>query len=250
MNTNGTCIATAGKDRCIRLLVRTEEIVFPNEEQDRIAQETLDEAEAARSAKQRIPQLEEGEVGVGGQRTAETTTAAERIMDALDLVDVELQRQRLEPEAQPSPLLMKRNVWEYLWSTLDKVRPSEMRHAITCLTSLHLEVLMKYLDTMLQEGAVLNFETAANVLLAMATPAPGTTNGRSLITVSRPLDAALLLRVKGNIVTGLREHADRISYTQAGASVIMRYLESKERLRFFDVSKIQGHRRKYHSATR
>ena len=246
VNSNGTCVVSAGRDKCVRLLLRTEEILFPAEEEERRAQEAMDEEDNRRAAAQR---LDEKDVNVAavGQRTLGSNTSAEHIMDALDLVSVELQRQS-NPEdtgSAPHPLLRNTTVWGYMWSVLDTVRPSELRHALGSLTSTHVSALLRYLSEMLKHGAILNHETAAKIILSLVTPAPGSTSGRAFATISAQ-ELPLLAALTEGIVGRLDSQLGRMEYTTAALRVIMQHLEEKEKTLFFDVSKVQGFRKKFH----
>jgi U3 small nucleolar RNA-associated protein 12 len=244
VNSNGTCVASAGRDKCFRLLLRTEEILFPQEEEQRRAQEAMDEEDNRRAAAQRLDDKDVSVAAVG-QRTLGSNTAAEHIMDALDIVSVELQRLE-NPEDTTSaahPLLRNTTVWAYLWSVLDGVRPSELRHALGSLTSTHVAALLRFLLEMLRHGAITNPETAARIVLSLVTPPAGSTSGRALATIA-PHEAPLLSSLTTGIVDRLGSQVDRMDYTAAALRTVMQHLEEREKTLFFDVSKVQGHRRK------
>ncbi|ORC86315.1 uncharacterized protein TM35_000291970 [Trypanosoma theileri] len=255
---NGTCIATAGMDKCIRCFLRTQDIVFPEEEEERMAQEAMDEEAAKRTAMQTLEQ-QNPEVGVAGQVTTATTAAAEKLMEALDLVSIELQRrENREDLAPPHPLLANKSVWEYLWSIIESVRPSELRHALSSLTSTHVDALLNYLETMLEERAVLNYEIAAKIVLALVTVSPGTCAGgagaaaasaRAAIAgeVSEAHGARRLAALRRLISEGLDRTVGRMDYNIAGLQFVRQVVEDKEKARFFDLSKIQGYKKKYHT---
>ncbi|KAH9597974.1 Small-subunit processome [Trypanosoma melophagium] len=255
---NGTCIVTAGVDKCIRCFLRTQDIVFPEEEEERMAQEAMDEEAAKRTAMQTLEQ-QNPEVGVAGQVTTATTAVAEKIMEALDLVSVELQRrENTEDLAPPHPLLANKSVWEYLWSIIESVRPSELRHALSSLTSTHVDALLSYLETMLSERAVLNYEIAAKIVLALVTASAGTPSAGGIIgflsaraaiagEVSEAHGARRLAALRRMISEGLDRTVGRMDYNIAGLQFVRQVVEDKEKARFFDLSKIQGHRKKYHS---
>lgn len=246
VNSNGTCVAAAGRDRCIRLLLRTEDIIFPEEEEERRAQEAMDEEDNRRAAAQRLDDKEVNIAAVG-QRTLESNTSAEHIMDALDIVSVELQR-RGNPEdagSAPHPLLRNTTPWAYLWSVLDNVRPSELRHALSSLTSTHINALLLYMREMQAGGVITNQETAAKIVMSIFTPAPGSTTGRALSTVSAA-EMPLLASITDGIASRLGAQLSRMDYTTAALRVLMQHLEEKEKAMFFDISKVQGFRKKVH----
>ncbi|EPY23079.1 U3 small nucleolar RNA-associated protein 12 [Strigomonas culicis] len=260
---NQTCLATAGADRQVRLLLRTQDILFPQEEEERLAQEAVEEETARRAALQRM--AEDGpphaagapEVGVAGQQTAATAEGAERLMEALDLVSVELQK-KINPDdhAPRHPLLLNKTEWEYLWLVIETIKPSLLRHTLLALTSVHTEALLSYLEKMFAAGAVLNIETAAKMVLTLVVPVAGAGAAGlaaryrgALRRPSRPLAPGQrpASGCGGTSPRGLDATAGRGAFNAAGLQLIIEQLETAERRLFFDRSKIQGHKKKYHS---
>ncbi|KPI84621.1 hypothetical protein ABL78_6326 [Leptomonas seymouri] len=252
---NGTCVATAGVDRCIRCVLRTQDIVFPQEEEERMAQEAMDEETAKRAAMQKLDGTDgAAEVGVAGQQTAATAEAAERLMEALDIVSVEEQRLQRKDESTPRhPMLLNMSVWEYLWSVIETIRPSELRYTLLSLTSVHVDALLTALESMLTEKAVLNYETASKMVLALVMmPAEsGATQGLRAAAirgeVSEVRGARRLATLRRRISEGLDESVSRMDYSVAGLHLVRQHLEDSEKIKFFDRSKAQGYKRKYHS---
>eukprot|EP00796_Vickermania_ingenoplastis_P008936 gene8937-6269_t len=278
---NGTCVVAAGADKCLRAFLRTDGIVFPDEEEERLAHEAMEEEAAKQAARARLDGSGDAEVGVAGHATATTAEAAERLMSALDLVSVEQQRQQNPDDLSPRhPLLANKTEWEYLWSVIQSIRPSDLRHALNGLTSLHVDALLNALLKMTECGVVLNYEIAARILLGLVMPAPGmsstgtgafrfiaiagdaagpaatssSTNGKTARSgeekgedegTPRGLQRLEILRRR--ISTGLDQAVSRLDYSTAGLQAVRHALEEKEKIRFFDLSKIQGHKKKYHS---
>ena len=264
LNSNGSHFASAGSDKCLRVFGRTEEMLFPEEEASRVAQEAMDDEAARRNAIQKLDE-KDVEVGVSGQATAATNTAAERLMDALDLVSIELQRLgdggKIQMTAQASLIFRNRSVWEYLWATIEEIRPSELRHAIAALTSIHLSALLQYLSLMESHNAILNYETAAKILLALVAPAPGSSarpvmffSEENSIEMVTSTDAAAVTNLdrleslRNRIASRLQQQADRMEGNIAALKFVMQRLSDRERVKFYDVSKIQGHKKKYHTS--
>lgn len=256
---NGTCVATAGADRCIRCFLRTQDIVFPHEEEERMAQEAMDEEAAKRAALQKLDGADvngtgAAEVGIAGQQTATTAEAAERLMEALDIVNVEQQRKQCGDDTTPRhPMLLNMSEWEFLWSTIETIRPSELRYTLLSLTSIHVDALLTALESMLTEKAVLNYEMASKMILALVMmPAEsGSTQGLRAAAirgeVSEVQGARRLAVLRRRISEGLDESVSRMDYSVAGLQLVRQYLEDTEKIKFFDCSKVQGYKRKYHS---
>ncbi|GET87082.1 hypothetical protein, conserved [Leishmania tarentolae] len=256
---NGTCVATAGVDKCIRCFLRTQDIVFPQEEEERMAQEAMDEEAAKRAALQKLDGADvngtgAAEVGIAGQQTATTAEAAERLMEALDIVSIEQQRKQCGDDTTPRhPMLLNMSEWEFLWSTIETIRPSELRYTLLSLTSIHVDALLTALESMLTEKAVLNYEMASKMVLTLVMmPAEsGSTQGLRAAAVrgevSEVQGARRLAVLRRRISEGLDESVSRMDYSVAGLHLVRQYLEDTEKVKFFDRSKAQGYKRKYHS---
>ncbi|AIN96637.1 hypothetical protein LPMP_140560 [Leishmania panamensis] len=256
---NSTCVATAGADRCIRCFLRTQDIVFPHEEEARMAQEAMDEETAKRAALQRLDGGDANgtgtaEVGIAGQQTATTAEAAERLMEALDIVNVEQQRKQRGDDTTPRhPLLLNMSEWEFLWSTIETIRPSELRYTLLSLTSIHVDALLTALESMLTEKAVLNYEIASKVVLALVMIPAESASIQGLRAaavrgeVSEVRGARRLAVLRRCISEGLDESVSRMDYSVAGLHLVRQHLEDTEKVKFFDCSKAQGYKRKYHS---
>lgn len=248
VSAGGGCVATAGADRCIRLLLRTEEALFPEEEEEAAMQRAMDEEAARRQALNRI-EAKDGEVGIAGQRSVASVNAAEALMDALDLVSVELQRRASGDPTVPQTvqlLLRGRSLWEYLWSSLEAIRPSELRHALSSLTSVHVEALLDGLAQAVEHRAVLNFEVAAKVLLALAKPPPGGNSANTLIPLGESADRLRQLQsLTAQVAAALGRDADAIGFNVAGLQFLRAQMEARRNVKFFDVSKVQGAKRKF-----
>lgn len=256
VTSNGTCVATSGADKCIRCLLRTQDIVFPQEEEEKMAQAAMDEEAAKRAAMQRLDGPGNGEVGVAGQQTAITAEAAERLMEALDIISVEQQRRANQDDSTPRhPMLMNMTEWEFLWSIIETIRPSELRHTLLALTSVHVDALLTALETMATDGVVLNNETAARIVLTLVMMPYGGNGGsvEGLRTtavsgeVSEARGARRLESLRRCISAGLDASTNRMDYSVAGLQMVRQHLENESKIRFFDRSKVQGYRRQYHS---
>ena len=286
---NGSYFASAGVDRCVRVAKRTEEMLFPEEEESRITQEAMDAESARRAALQKLD--EKGvEVGLPSTVTTASANAAETLMDALDLVSSEVQRMGAASASGSAPvqeqntalLLRNRSVWEYLWGVIESIRPSELRHSLGSLTSIHLTALIQYLAQMDAHGAILNYETAAKVLLALVAPPQGssarpilhfeasssTSNNGISAGLSRKArkaqEAADALRrkqgeerlvaslsqleaLRTSISSRLHKQSDGLESNVAALRFLLGAIEKRDQVQFFDLSKIQGHKKQYHS---
>jgi U3 small nucleolar RNA-associated protein 12 len=110
--------------------------------------------------------------------------------------------------------------------------------------------LLRYLNDMLDNGVVSNFETAAKVLLYLMTPQPGQRTTKAFLSITAEGENSLQLidSLRARTVQGLTATADTMDFNIAGLRFVMNRVEESKKVKFFDVSKIQGHKKKYHSA--
>jgi len=121
-----------------------------------------------------------------------------------------------------------------------------MRHALSSLTSTHISALLQFLHEMLTHRAVQNYETASKMVLSLVSPPIGSTSGRALVTLSGD-ELAHLASIRELIAKGLDASIARMDYSVAAVQVVMDELQEKEKSVFYDVSKVQGYKRRYHS---
>eukprot|EP00898_Chlorokybus_atmophyticus_P008490 jgi/Chlat1/8642/Chrsp87S00661 len=149
---NGDFIVTGSHDRSIRRWDRTEEPFFVEEEREKRLETLFEEGiEDDRGVAARV---EGGEVVIAGQRTRGTVTAADSIIEALELVTAERKRQedyikdsvnrRLAP-LPPNPLLLGLSPSQYVLKVVAGVRSSDLEQALLVLPFTVALELLKYL---------------------------------------------------------------------------------------------------------
>jgi U3 small nucleolar RNA-associated protein 12 len=247
VNADGTFVATAGVDKCIRTLMRTDQLLFPDEEQEREAQEAMDDQALRDAAKQKLDDLSGAEVAAGGHKTQATAEAGEHLMEALDIVSVELQRVADGEIGQAHQSLRGRTVWQLLWATIMDIRPSEVRHALSSLTSVHVASLLQYLVQCIDSGAVTSFEMAAKVLVSLVKPAPGSNTPINVVIGDDVNALQLLDTLQRKVAAGLQADRDRFGRNAAGLAFVQQTMTRHDRVTFYDRTKVQGAKRKFHS---
>ncbi|CAD2219291.1 U3 small nucleolar RNA-associated protein 12 [Angomonas deanei] len=255
---NNTCVVAAGQDKIIRCFLRTQEILFPQEEEEKLAMAAMEEEKVKQQAQQRLHDLTvdgmQVEATPGSLGSSAAAEAAERIMEALDLVSVEQQKRRNpEDTSAPNPLLWgKPNEWAYLWSVLERIKPSYIRHALLALTSTHVDVLLDYFERMFEEKEVQNYELAAKYIMILVLPSFGSSASRTraaalLGEASEERSLLRLHRLRQHLARGLGEITRRSEYNAAALRVIVKYMSEAEKTTFYNLSMIQGHKKKYHT---
>ncbi|CAN0468912.1 unnamed protein product, partial [Ectocarpus sp. 12 AP-2014] len=143
---DGSFVLSGGHDRSLRLWRRTEEMVFLEEEREKemegLFESELDRDDVAASgadglalpAPQRKPEgvgggAQQGESGPATKRSLESVKAGERLMDSLELAELELKLMREEeraaakarrrgepapPARRPNPILLNLSPLRYV----------------------------------------------------------------------------------------------------------------------------------------
>lgn len=248
-NREGTCIATAGADRNVRVLFRTDEMLFPEEELAQAAQKAADTEQTRRLAMKRLDQVEVGDVGVVGQKSVSTTEAAEHLMSALDAVSVELQRRAALAAGElagNAPFEMgNQDPYVYFWRSIEQIKPSQLRHALSSITQTHMHSLLQFLVGAVAEGAVQDYEVASRVVLALVKPAPGSNSNPSLLFPDPKEAHRVLANLGEQIAGGLKRDTDRVATNVSGLDFMLNRLEGKRKIKIHDRTKIQGAARKF-----
>ncbi|XP_031265930.1 WD repeat-containing protein 3 homolog isoform X1 [Pistacia vera] len=150
-------IVTGSHDRSIRRWDRTEEPFFIEEEKEKRLEEMfesdLDNAIENRYApKEELP--EEGAVALAGKKTQETLTATDLIIEALDVVEEELDRiaQHEEEktrgnvaEFQPDIRMLGLSPSDYVLRTLSNVNTNDLEQTLLALPFADALKLLSYL---------------------------------------------------------------------------------------------------------
>jgi U3 small nucleolar RNA-associated protein 12 len=158
-DSRGDWVASAGRDKSIRIWTRTEEQVFLEEEREKEVEELYEEGLVEGLERTRIEDLEgEGvEVTRAGKQTTETLNAGERIVEALELgredrvVMEEYERQlKAKPKLAPparNPLLNALGVSaeKYVLNVIEKIKPANLQDALLVLPFEHVEILIGFI---------------------------------------------------------------------------------------------------------
>jgi len=160
-NSRGDWIASAGRDKSIRIWSRTDEQVFLEEEREKEVEELYEEGLVEGLERSRIDEAGEGkgmEVTQAGKQTVETLNAGERIVEALELgrddralMDNYEQQLKVRPKtAVPTrnPIFMALggiSAEKYVLSVIEKVKPANLQDALLVLPFEHVEILLTFI---------------------------------------------------------------------------------------------------------
>ncbi|KAG6393330.1 hypothetical protein SASPL_147569 [Salvia splendens] len=144
ISNHGDFLLTGSLDRSIRRWDRTEEPFFIEEEKEKRLEEmfetdTDNPFETKYAPKEELP--EEGAVALAGKKTGETVTAADSIMEALDIAEEELKRiaeheERSKGRAadfQPNILMLGLSPSEFVLRAVSSVHTNDLEQALLAL---------------------------------------------------------------------------------------------------------------------
>lgn len=132
VTSNGGMVVSVSQDRSIRTWTRSSEILNIEEERENEREKAYEASQAEDEAKYAKIESEQVEATLPGKKSAETIDAADRLMEALDLVAKEEQK---SADDTPNPILKALNLTasEYLLRELERVRSSELEEALMVL---------------------------------------------------------------------------------------------------------------------
>ncbi|GFP85559.1 uncharacterized WD repeat-containing protein c3d6.12 [Phtheirospermum japonicum] len=145
VSNRGDFILTGSHDRSIRRWDRTEEQFVIEEEKEKRLEEMLESEidnpfDNKYATKEEVP--EEGAVALAGKKTGETVTAADSIMEALDLAEDELKRIAEHEEEKskgkvadfrPNKLLEDHSPSDFVLKAVSKVQTNDLEQALLAL---------------------------------------------------------------------------------------------------------------------
>ncbi|KAH6762287.1 transducin family protein / WD-40 repeat family protein [Perilla frutescens var. hirtella] len=145
ISSRGDFLVTGSLDRSIRRWDRTEEPFFIEEEKEKRLEEMFESDidnpfESKYAPKEELP--EEGAVALAGKKTGETVTAADSIMEALDIAEEELKRiEEHEMERskgkvadfKPNILMLGLSPSNYVLRALSSVHTNDLEQALLAL---------------------------------------------------------------------------------------------------------------------
>ncbi|KAH9625186.1 hypothetical protein KSS87_001871 [Heliosperma pusillum] len=157
ISSRGDFVVTGSKDKSIRRWDRTDEPFFIEEEKEKRLEEMfeadLDGAfENKYGPKEELP--EEGAVAAAGKKTQETLTAADLIIDALDMAEAEVLRITEHEKEKtmgkvskfvPNMLMLGLTPSDYVLRSLSKVQTSDLEQTLLALPFSDALKLLSYL---------------------------------------------------------------------------------------------------------
>ena len=249
VSSNGGFFVTGGADRSVRRWDRTDEPFFLEEEREKRF-DAMFEAET----QQGIRPIEDAN-GSGldsSLKTGATLTAADSIIEALELAEEEIQRRRSVAKsgmsavanAAPSPLLLGASPLEHVMKAVRAVKPSELEQVLMCLPFTMALQLLHYLTRGLNSTNVtIELPIRAIVLLLRLHAAPLTSTASTSLGedatgsgVAHGGSAAVLRRLADVLRPKVKQLKDLLGFNLAGLSTLERALTAANDAPFSDAT--------------
>eukprot|EP00299_Pterocystis_sp_00344_P000459 c10125_g1_i9.p1 GENE.c10125_g1_i9~~c10125_g1_i9.p1 ORF type:complete len:932 (-),score=269.10 c10125_g1_i9:1249-4044(-) len=160
---SGTFLVSCSKDRSLRFFEQTEDQVFLEEEREKTMEkrflEGQDEVEGAVDNQVKVVGVESG---IAAKTTLNTLSSSERLIEALEIADNEIQLQKSHPSSDgrtiiQSPLLaaLKRTPHQHVLTSLCEIAVPELESTLMFLPFSHVLRLFEYLADFMAQGQML-----------------------------------------------------------------------------------------------
>ncbi|KAF9106264.1 hypothetical protein BGX29_010020 [Mortierella sp. GBA35] len=254
VGTYGNIVVSASHDRSLRIWQKTEDQVFLEEERE---QELDDLYEATLTASfEKTGMVDNGEGNIGapsasngdelasaGKQTLDTLKSGERIMEALEMADAEIdawkaynaavargERGLSKPQRSPLLISMRQTPEQHVWNELQRVRPAELDEALLVLPFSAVTSLLNWLDVFVQREY--NINLVCRVLFFLIK------SHHNQIVANRIM-RPMLDSVRRNLRAGLQKQKDIIGFNVAAMNYIRRDYEANNTSEFFDEEAIR-----------
>ncbi|XP_077473964.1 WD repeat-containing protein 3 [Stigmatopora argus] len=234
---NGDHLATASHDRSLRLWERTREPIILEEERE-VEREAEFEESLGKGDAPVVPGETQGEAAPATKKTVETVKAAERIMEALELLRGEKRKMEEHKYAceragkelelpKPNPILLafgNISPSRYVLDVIRKVRSSELEVSLLVLPFPYVPDLLELFNGFIQQG--LEVELVCRCLFFLLKIHFGQ------ISSSQKL-LPIIDDLRGNTLSRVQDIHDLMGFNGAGLQFLQREVESKEEVMFF-----------------
>jgi len=149
---NGTFMVSCSHDRSIRIWERTQELLNLDEEKEIAREADQERVEAEEEAAVARAQRAKGDdADLPGKRSTETLKAADRVLEAMELVELEAGKSKSE---QPDLMLVAYGgitAEDYLLKVLNQVTSPELEQALLVLPFTYVMQMIPYLDNWIKK---------------------------------------------------------------------------------------------------
>uniref|UniRef100_A0A3Q2Y8P9 WD repeat domain 3 n=1 Tax=Hippocampus comes TaxID=109280 RepID=A0A3Q2Y8P9_HIPCM len=231
---NGDHLVSASHDKSLRLWERTREPIILEEEREMEREAEFEESLAKGDAPV-VPGETPGEAAPAGKKTVETVKAAERIMEALELLRGENRKmeehkyacERAGKEVREISrrlLTLGGRPSRYVLDVIKKVRSSELEVSLLVLPFPYVPELLELFNDFIRQG--LEVELVCRCLFFLLKIHFGRISGSmKLLPVVDDL--------RTNTLSKVQDMRDLMGFNSAALQFLQRQLESKEEVMFF-----------------
>ncbi|KAG0039532.1 hypothetical protein BGZ82_007766 [Podila clonocystis] len=255
VGTYGNIVVSASHDRSLRIWQKTEDQVFLEEEREQELDDLYEATLTASFEKTGMVDHGEGEnVGApatsngdelasAGKQTMDTLKSGERIMEALEIADQEInawkeynagvargERGLSKPQRSPLLISMRQTPEQHVWNELQRVRPAELDEALLVLPFSAVTSLLNWLDIFVQREY--NINLVCRVLFFLI-------KSHHNQIVSNRIMRPMLDSVRRNLRAGLQKQKDLIGFNVAALNYIRRDYDANNTSEFFDEEAIR-----------
>lgn len=148
---NGSLMVTASHDKSVRIWDRSNELINLEEERENEREQEQDQEAADDEAAYARARARTEEADLPSKQNVETLKAADRIVEAIELVEIEMSK---ESGDAPNAILMayKLTAEEYLLREISRVPSSELEGALLVLPFTYAMKLIPYFDEWIRSG--------------------------------------------------------------------------------------------------
>lgn len=220
VSNDGEFVVSCSHDRSLRVWERTQDQVFIEEEAENrmetlFFEEAIDRHAKSEDAALRAQGASNGgvmiESEVAGKKTIETVKTAERLIESIELVLHEQERQTSSSSTSKNPLLLGLSPLQYTLRTLRRIRASELEQALLVLPFHLVEKLLRLLSDLAKRNIQPELISRVVIFLLRLHHAP--------ITASRVL-RPVVAELRRNVRSSLKARRDVVGFNIAGFGML------------------------------
>jgi len=224
---NGSFVVSCGHDRSIRVWERSQELINLEEEREIARELEQDEAAAEEEAAAARSRAKNVEAEMPGKRSADTLQNADRLLEAIELVEIE--ENKAAGDAK-NPLLVAygfEDPGDYLLMMLNRVTSAELEESLLVLPFAYVTKLIPFLDAWIEKG--LQTERCIRCLhLLFKIHMNQIVSNQALVPIMDSL--------RRKVLPGISRVKDEIGFNLAGLRFLKQEIESRGVHTFEDVA--------------
>ncbi|KAK3801649.1 hypothetical protein RRG08_033836 [Elysia crispata] len=239
--TGGT-VVTSSQDRSLRLWERTEEPLVLEEERE-MEREREEEEAILKEGEEVVPGETTEEVRMAGKKTIDTVKGTERIMEALEIYESQIEEHKQAklakaPPPPPHPMMtafQSDNPEEFVVETIRRIRASELHGSLLSLPFSYVTKLLPILDFGLTHKRETELVCKCLNFLMRIHHGEITSNHGNLPIVER---------LKQHSVAAVKYHRDLTAFNAAGLAFLSKHIEETNGIMMFADATVKRKKKK------